>query len=221
MWLWVPLTFCPFSQKPIQLCTIVRLWQNIDIPWSALFTIFTPIWGPIDCLALVVIFAERLEFGGGRAIGKTLTLAATAQYGKALSPLFFCLLTLAVRLFYPWRSWMHKSQLIFYHHWQSREMRSLGKQTNNYSHLENVMMKVVVVHSGSTRWPDILNVNRVSTESDQSEKSFTLGLKGFSLLHSSPPDQSGSHHHHHCGDDWWRMWYFVGVIKNQLTPFLK
>ena len=36
-----------------------------------------------------MIFAERLEFGGGRAIGKTLTLAATAQYGKALSPLFF------------------------------------------------------------------------------------------------------------------------------------
>ena len=40
-----------------------HLWQNIDIPWRALFTNFTLIRGPIDCLALEVIFAERLEFG--------------------------------------------------------------------------------------------------------------------------------------------------------------
>ena len=79
---------------------------------------------------------------------------------SSVSTFFFCLLTLAVRLLYPWKSWMHKSQLIFCHHWQSREMRSLGKQTNNYSHLENVMMKVVVVHGGSTRWPDVWNVNK-------------------------------------------------------------
>ena len=46
------------------------------------------------------------------------------------------------------------------------------------------------------------NEDTLPGESDKSEKSFTLGLKGFSLLHSSPPDQSGSHHHHHCGDDW-------------------
>ena len=34
------------------------------------------------------------------------------------------------------------------------------------------------------------NEDTLPGESDQSEKSFTLGLKGFSLLHSSPPDQS-------------------------------
>ena len=39
-------------------------------------------------------------------------------------------------------------------------------------------------------------------ESDQSEKSFTFGLKGFSLLHSSALVQDGSHRHHQGGDDW-------------------
>ena len=49
---------------------------------------------------------------------------------------------------------------------------------------------------------DLIFETSTKDENDKSEKSLTFGLKGFSLLHSSPPDQSGSHHHHHCGDDW-------------------
>ena len=60
MWLWEPRASCPFSQKPIQLCTIVtKHWHTLTRPLHKLYTL---IWGPIDCLALEVIFAERLEF---------------------------------------------------------------------------------------------------------------------------------------------------------------
>ena len=69
------------------------------------------------------------------------------------------------------------------------------------------MMKLVVVHCGlifEMATKDV-NENTPFGESDQSEKSLTLGLKGFSLLHSSAesaPVQDSSHHRHQGCDDW-------------------
>ena len=50
-----------------------------------------------------------------------------------------------------------------------------------------------------------VNQNNLFGENDQSEKSLTLGPKGFSLLHSSAesaPVQDSSHHRHQGCDDW-------------------
>ena len=135
MWLWEPRAFCPFSQKPIQLCTFVtKHWHTLTRPLHKFYSHLRPHWlfglGGDLCREIRIWWAgkdwrlhnmERLLF-------------------LPLDPCF-------CRLFYPCTWMQHKRQLVFYHRWQSRGKRSLGKQILNYSQLENLTLN-------DRWWPD-------------------------------------------------------------------
>ena len=169
MWLWEPRAFCPFSQKPIQLCTIVtKHWHTLTRPLHKLYTL---IWGPIDCLALEVIFAERLEFA-------KCWHCCTIWKGSVSNFLPLDLACACVA------SWMHKRQSIFYHRWRSRRLVHLERN------LENVTMKYMVTLKDRL-WPDIWSEDTLFIRLEWSvRKSLNFGLKGFRLVHSPAPTPS-------------------------------